>query len=176
MSRESRAMTMDAAGSGKPRGVTIAGPRAQNSEPEVKAPKLASVMDGVNEHLQRKGEQFIPSDRPDRNLETWRARSSMFSNVERAHHVKQVCIRFEGKTRLVDVRKGETDELERETGEKMGLEEDTEVYMTHEGRKIGWRQLEEIQADGLVEMSVVMRDGGKKKEKEEEGEGRKSGE
>ena len=37
--------------------------------------------------------------------------------------------------------------------------------MTNEGRRIGWRELGETQADGLVEMSVVMRGGGRKKKK-----------
>ena len=115
MSRESRAMTMDDAGSGRPRSATTASQRVQNSEPEVKAPKPASMKDGVNEHLQRKGEQFIQVTDRDRHLATRRARSSVFSNVERAHHVKQVCLRIEEKTRLVDVRNGETDDLERET-------------------------------------------------------------
>ena len=40
MSRKSRAMTMDNAGSGRPRSATTASQRVQNSEPEVKAPNL----------------------------------------------------------------------------------------------------------------------------------------
>ena len=159
MSREPRAMMVDDVGSGKSEDPKTASPSVQNSESEIKAPKVASMKDGLNEHLHMEREQFIRSVR---NLENGRARSSVFSNVDKTNHVKKVCIRFEEKTRLV-IRNVETDEFERETREKMGLKGNTTVYMTHEGRKIGWRQLGEIQADGLVEMTVAMRGDGKKK-------------
>ena len=101
VSRESHGMAMDAVGSGEARDVTTAGPDVQNSESVVRVTESASAKDGVSEHLPEKGEQFIPSSRPDRNLETRRTRSSVFSNVETAHHVQQIWIRFEGKARPV---------------------------------------------------------------------------
>ena len=44
-------------------------------------------------------------------------------------------------------RRGETDELEREIRGRWGWRKNTEVYMTNEGRRIGWQELGKTQAD-----------------------------
>ena len=45
----------------------------------------------------------------------------------------------------------------------MELAEDTELYMTSEGRRIYWEGLENFEAGGMVEIGLMMRGGGKKK-------------
>ena len=72
--------------------------------------------------------------------------------AEKVHRVKQaaakqVWFRFERKTRLIDVR-GQDWEIEKEARERMGLGKDLDIYMTSEGRRIDWKDLEEIRDGG----------------------------
>ena len=74
---------------------------------------------------------------------------------------KQVWFRFEGKTRLVDIW-GRDLEIEKEAREKMRLGKDLDIYMTSEGRMIGWKDLEEIRDGEMIEVGLRMKGGGKK--------------
>ena len=58
--------------------------------------------------------------------------------------------------------KGKTEGLGREVREKTGLKKDTDMHMS-EGRKVDWRELGRIEEGRLVEITPVMKGGGKKK-------------
>ena len=45
----------------------------------------------------------------------------------------------------------------------MRIEKGWDIYMTNEGKVVGWRDLEEIRDGGMVEIGLRMRGGGKKK-------------
>ena len=75
---------------------------------------------------------------------------------------KQIWFRFEGKTRTIDIW-GQDSEIEEEMREKMRIEKRWDIYMTNEGKVIGWRDLEEIRDGRMVEIGLRMRGGGKKK-------------
>ena len=70
-------------------------------------------------------------------METRRTRSSVSGNFGKSHRedqARQIWVRIQGRGQ-------ETEGLEKEVGEKVGLERGTEVYMLSEGRKVGWREL-----------------------------------
>ena len=75
---------------------------------------------------------------------------------------KQIWFRFEGKTRAIDIW-GQDSEIEEEIREKMRIEKRWDIYMTNEGKVVGWRDLEEIRDGRMVEIGLRMRSGGKKK-------------
>ena len=91
--------------------------------------------------------------------------------AERIHQVrqaatKQAWFRIEGKTRLIDIGRRDS-EIEKEARETMGLGKDLDIYkdiyMTSEGRKIDWRDLGEIRDGGMIEVGLRMKGGGMKK-------------
>ena len=75
---------------------------------------------------------------------------------------KQIWFRFEGKTRAIDIWRQDS-EIEEEIREKMRIEKRWDIYMTNEGKVVGWRDLEEVRDGGMVEIGLRMRGGGKKK-------------
>ena len=89
------------------------------------------------------------------------------SELERSHReeqaiAKQIWLRFEGRSRLKDIREEEIGKL-RESRREDGLGKDTELYMMSEGRRIDWGGLGDVQAGRVVEVGLMMRGGGKKK-------------
>ena len=66
------------------------------------------------------------------------------------------------QTRLIDIW-GRDSEIEEEIREKMRIEKNLDIYMTSEGKMIGWKDLEEIRDGEMVEVGLRMRGGGKKK-------------
>ena len=65
--------------------------------------------------------------------------------------VKQIWIRFDGKTRLTEVEEEEAVRLEERMREMMDLKEETGIYMVGEERRVDWGdvvRLEEVKKDG----------------------------
>ena len=76
---------------------------------------------------------------------------------------KQIWFRFEGKTRIIDIW-GQDPEIEEEIRERMRIEGSWDIYMTNEGKVIGWRDLEQMRDGEMVEIRLRMR--GRRKEEE----------
>ena len=154
VSRGWHAEVMKAAGSGEALDTTAAGWNVQVADfgalDSSKHFKAAVADIGVSEHQTRKETWIIPGAEPRKcHTEIRRTRSSVSGNLEKSHRVDN---RFGSDSRASkDRRVGE-----RVVSEKIRLEKDTKVYLMSEGRKIGWRELERIEEDKLVNITQVM--------------------
>ena len=127
---------------------------------------LRSMCSPKSKHLSPvKGRLNIPARSPGTpELETSKTRSDPAGEAHRVQQAvaKQIWVRFEGKTRAIDIW-GQDSEIEEEIREKMRIEKRWDIYMTNEGKVIGWRDFEEIRDGEMVEIGLRMRGGGKKK-------------
>ena len=69
---------------------------------------------------------------------------------------------------------GQDSEIEEEMREKMKIEKRWDIYMTNEGKVVGWRDLEEVRDGGMVEIGLRMRGAGKKKKETRSGKQREN--
>ena len=97
-------------------------------------------------------------------VETRKTRNDPAGETHRIQQAaaKQIWFRFEGKTRVIDIWRQDS-EIEEEIREKMRIEKSWDIYMTNEVKMIGWKDLEEIRNGVMVEVGLRMRGGGKKK-------------
>ena len=108
---------------------------------------LQSMCSPKSKHLSLvKGRLNIPARSPGTpELETRKTRRDPAGEAHRVQQAvaKQMRFRFEGKTRAIDIW-GQDSEIEEEIREKMRIEKRWDIYMTNEGKVVGWRDLEEI--------------------------------
>ena len=129
---------------------------------------LQSMCSPKSNHLSLvKGRLNIPARSPGTHEpETRKTMSGPAGETHRVQQAvaKQIWFRFEGKTRAIDIW-GQDSEIEEEIREKMKIEKRWDIYMTNEGKVVGWRDLEEVRDGERVEIGFRMRGGGKKKKK-----------
>ena len=84
----------------------------------------------------------------------------------RGTQAKQILVKWEGRSRAVD--------LDRQMGEEikrwLGVESEKGLYMVCDGKRIQWRDLEKTEEGKMVEVMMEMKGGmGKKKNRKNPG-------
>ena len=121
---------------------------------------LQSMCSPKSKHLSPvKGRLNIPARSPGTpELEIRKTRSGPAGEEHRVQQAvaKQIWVRFEGKTRTNDIWRQDSD-IEEEIREKMRIEKRWDIYMTNEGKVVGWRDLEARRDGRMVEIGLRMR-------------------
>ena len=68
--------------------------------------------------------------------------------------MKQIWIRFDGKTRLTEVEEEEAVRLEERMREMMDLKEETGIYMVCEESKVEWSDVVRVEEGKMVDVAL----------------------